>query len=82
MTSYYKEKGDWEETHNYMEAMNQAVKRLKTLPFSTRLIKETHKILLQGVRGQHKLPGEFRSSQNWIGVASIKDATFIPPIYN
>ncbi|MDP3944763.1 MAG: Fic family protein [Lutibacter sp.] len=73
---------DWEEVQNYIEAMNTAIKQLETLPFSTRLIKETHKILLQGVRGKNKQPGEFRTSQNWIGGASISDATFIPPAHN
>lgn len=73
---------DWEEIQNYIEAMNTAIKQLETLPFSTRLIKETHRILLQGVRGQDKQPGAFRTSQNWIGGASISDATFIPPIHN
>ena len=73
---------DWEEVQNYIEAMNTAIKQLETLPFSTRLIRETHQILLQGVRGQNKQPGEFRTSQNWIGGESINDATFIPPIHN
>lgn len=62
--------------------MKEAVKMLHTLPFSSRLIKQTHKILLQGVRGEHKLPGEYRSSQNWIGGASISDAVFIPPVHS
>ncbi len=73
---------DWEEVQNYIEALNSAITNLEKLPFSSRLIKETHKILLQGVRGKHKLPGEFRSSQNWIGGASINDATFIPPFHS
>lgn len=72
---------DWEEVQNYINAMNEAVKLLHTLPFSSRLIKQTHEILLQGVRGKQKLPGEYRSSQNWIGGASINDAVFIPPIH-
>jgi Fic family protein len=74
-------RNDWEEVHNYVQAMNDAVLQLHTLPFSSLLIKNTHKILLQGVRGEHKLPGEFRISQNWIGGASINDAVFIPPVY-
>lgn len=73
---------DWEEVQNYIQAMNDAVKSLHQLPFSSRLIKQTHSILLRGVRGTHKLPGEFRTSQNWIGGASIKDAVFIPPTQN
>lgn len=72
---------DWEEVQNYINALNTATTNLKKLPFSSRLIRETHKILLQGVRGKHKLPGEFRSSQNWIGGSSINNATFIPPIH-
>lgn len=72
---------DWEEIQNYISAMQRAIEMLKELPFSSRLIKETHRILLQGVRGEHKLPGEFRISQNWIGGASINDAVFIPPVH-
>ncbi len=72
---------DWEEVQNYIAAMNKAQKSLKKIPFSSRLIKETHKTLLDGVRGKHKLPGEFRTSQNWIGGATINDAGFIPPVH-
>ncbi|SDZ76056.1 Fic family protein [Psychroflexus halocasei] len=72
-------KDDWEEVQNYISAMSKAIELLQEIPFSSRLIKETHKVLLQGVRGEHKQPGEFRKSQNWIGGASINDATFIPP---
>lgn len=78
----YEKRDDWEEVQNYISAMNEAVKLLHQLPFSSRLIKQTHKILLQGVRGEHKLPGKYRTSQNWIGGASISDATFIPPIHS
>jgi len=72
---------DWEEVRNYVAAMNEAVAKLQKLPFSARLIRETHKTLMRGVRGRHKQPGEFRKSQNWIGGASINDASFVPPLH-
>ncbi|MBN1182509.1 MAG: Fic family protein [Bacteroidales bacterium] len=75
-------RNDWEEVQNYITALNTAIRSLKELPFSSRLIKATHKTLLKNVRGKHKQPGIFRTSQNWIGGASINDAMFIPPIHS
>ena len=72
---------DWNEVQNYILAMQEAIESLKSIPLSTRLIKQTHKVLLQGVRGEHKQPGDFRKSQNWIGGASIQDAVFVPPVH-
>lgn len=70
---------DWHEVRNYIDALNYAIERLEELPLCIRLLKETHKILMRGVRGEHKMPGEIRSSQNWIGGADIASASFVPP---
>ncbi len=72
-------RNDWKEVNNYILALNAAISELQTLPISSRLIRQTHAILMDSVRGEHKAPGEFRSTQNWIGGASLADATFIPP---
>lgn len=69
---------DWAEVQNYIKAINTSIKDLEKLPISNRLIKNTHKTLLSDVRGKHKISGDYRTSQNWIG-ATLKDAIFIPP---
>ncbi len=73
------DRNDWLEVKNYSDAMNFAVEELRNFPLSNRLIKKTHSILLKGVRGKHKKPGEFRKSQNWIGGRTLNDAAYIPP---
>ena len=66
---------------NYVNALNYAIKEMKNLPICNRLLCDTHKVLMQGVRGQEKNPGEFRNSQNWIGAANstIQTARYVPP---
>jgi len=72
---------DVQEVINYVEAMNYALERIIDFPISLRLLKETHSLLLRSGRGSNKSPGEFRTSQNWIGHpgCSIEEAAFIPP---
>ena len=72
---------DVNELVNYVNAMNHGLQRLSELPVSTRLIREIHAKLLQGVRGSHLAPGELRISQNWVGPAhcTLSEATFVPP---
>jgi Fic family protein len=72
---------DWKEVQRYIVALNQAIMELEKIPISTRLIKHTHAALLEGTRGKEKMPGEFRTSQNWIG-PSLKNAIFVPPTHD
>jgi len=75
------QRNDWCEVNNYISAINRALAYLGRLPLSSRLLRQAHADLMQGVRGEHKLPGEFRSSQNWIGGQNLSQAAFIPPLW-
>jgi Fic family protein len=72
---------DLREVGNYVAALEHGIKRLKTLPLCLRLVRELHRKLMSGVRGQHATPGEFRRSQNWIGRAgdTLAQAAYVPP---
>lgn len=70
---------DWREVRNYIDAINLAIAELRDLPLSNRLLCKTHEVLMQGVRGEHRTPGAFRISQNWIGGSGPGDAAFVPP---
>jgi Fic family protein len=79
--SFFEDTSDVREVHNYVRALDYSLERSKTLPVSLRLIREVHGILMEGVRGEHLTPGEFRRSQNWIGPpgSTIESATIVPP---
>jgi Fic family protein len=74
-------RSDWMEVQNYIKAINYAIDKLDSIPLCVRLLKETHKMLLSGVRGEERQPGEIRTSQNWIGGSNLDNAIFIPPHY-
>jgi Fic family protein len=71
---------DLQEVQNYIKALDYGIKRLQELPLSLRLIKEIHEVLMQGARGSHATPGEFRHTQNWIGLpgCTVHTAKFVP----
>jgi Fic family protein len=79
--SYLEPTTDVREVHNYVKALDYGLERLRSLPVSLRLIREVHAELMEGVRGEHLTPGEFRRSQNWIGPpgSTIELARFVPP---
>lgn len=73
--------GDVREVHNYVTALNHGLAHIKTRPLTLNLIRQMHALLMEGVRGQERTPGEFRRTQNWIGPGQckIEDATYVPP---
>jgi Fic family protein len=75
------ENADVQEVRNYIQALQYGIQRLADLPLSLRLVREVHARLMQGVRGEHATPGEFRRSQNWIGPAgsTLSTAPYVPP---
>lgn len=73
---------DWQEVQNYIKAMNFSIEKLNSIPLSSRLLKQAHKILMSGARGQHRDPGKFRESQNWIGGSTLNYAIYISPIHS
>lgn len=79
--SFLEPDSDVGEVYNYVRAMDYGLERLKDLPISLRLIREVHTHLMEGVRGEHLTPGEFRRSQNWIGPAgcTLENAPYVPP---
>lgn len=79
--SYLEPNSDASEVHNYVQALDYGLERLKTLPISLRLIRELHAILMGTAQGDHLTPGEFRRSQNWIGPGgcTLQNAPFVPP---
>jgi len=70
---------DWSEVQNYIKAINYSIAQLDEIPLSMRLLEKSHEILLSGIRGKERQPGQVRTTQNWIGGSSIKTASFIPP---
>lgn len=79
--SFLESHNDVREVHNYVDALDYGLERLKNFPMSLRFIREIHEKLMQGVRGGNLTPGEFRRTQNWIGAAgsTLTTATYVPP---
>ena len=76
-------RNDVREVQNYIDALQYSVDRIikEDFPLSSRLIKEIHKELMKGVRGERKTPGEYRISQNWIGGSMPSNAVYVPPAH-